>query len=115
MLRKGQCDEGLRLAEEAQAIRKRLLPPSHPEVAASLNATGWAHEYGGNFELARRYYEQVIIVIAIALEQCVGSSDVEDEMHYGEPLICERLPGDRRLHRTRRRQRGRGQAVLARL
>lgn len=80
MLKKGDCNEGLQLAEEAQAIRERLLPPSHPEVAASLVATGWAHEYGGRFEVARRCYEQVSNTHHYSRGAMCRSGDGEDEI-----------------------------------
>jgi CHAT domain-containing protein/tetratricopeptide (TPR) repeat protein len=57
-----QLVEGRKLAEQAVAIRTRLLGPRHPSVAESLNTLGGIQAFLGEYDQAIAYMEQALAI-----------------------------------------------------
>jgi serine/threonine protein kinase/tetratricopeptide (TPR) repeat protein len=58
----GLPEKGAPLLEEALAIRRRLLPPEHPELASSLHNLGWLHQLRGDYPRAERLYREALAI-----------------------------------------------------
>jgi serine/threonine protein kinase/tetratricopeptide (TPR) repeat protein len=50
------------LLEEALALRRKLLPPDHPELASSLHNLGWLHHLRGDYPEAERLYREALAI-----------------------------------------------------
>jgi len=61
-IRLSQYDSAVALQEQALAIRFKLLPPEHPDLALSYLSLGEAHKMFYKFDLALYYYEKALAI-----------------------------------------------------
>jgi serine/threonine protein kinase/tetratricopeptide (TPR) repeat protein len=58
----GMAAEARPLLEKALAVRRRLLPKDHPDLAASLHNLGWLRHMTGDYDEAERLYREALTI-----------------------------------------------------
>ena len=63
----GKYDEAIPIAERALAIRQKVLGPSHPDVADSLNNLAFLYDTKGDYAKAEPLYQRALVIDERAL------------------------------------------------
>jgi tetratricopeptide (TPR) repeat protein len=58
----GQPEEARPLLLKALALRRQLLSPNHPDLAATLHNLGWLNHQTGDYISAKRFYQEALAI-----------------------------------------------------
>jgi hypothetical protein len=99
----GSFDEAVPLLEDSLQIRREMLSPRHPDLAAACFQMGWCYHEMGDFPRARPLYEEALAIrraqqtpdaprhIAVILRNLAWMLDFEGESDEAERLFRETI------------------------
>jgi tetratricopeptide (TPR) repeat protein/tRNA A-37 threonylcarbamoyl transferase component Bud32 len=58
----GQPEDARPVLEKALALRRKLLPAEHPDLAATLHNLGWLHQQIGDYVSSNRFYREALAI-----------------------------------------------------